>query len=200
MQWKTLSTLLFFSIPPNYLNLLTKVAFTSSIVSGDQVILQNDDGRPVVDIDRIPDEPPIQGGILSPSSEKQLESHNLESLPFDDSPVDGDGILPPLVTSADNSSILSRRCSPYPLFIITFPCPLRHHFILNVSTSASEIHRLYQILILPTILIPRGTTIFIHRSQNPEFAKSCQTSYKSCTSRQHRCNVPSRRTQLCTPP
>ena len=78
------------------LSLLTQVAFTASVVSGDQVILQEEEERPLVDIDRLPDEPPIEGGILSTSSEKQLESQNLESLPFDDSPVEGDGILTPL--------------------------------------------------------------------------------------------------------
>ena len=77
------------------LSLLTEVAFTASGVSGDQIVLQEEE-RPLVDIDRLPDEPPIEGGILSPSSEKQLESQNLESLPFDDSPVEGDGTLTPL--------------------------------------------------------------------------------------------------------
>jgi hypothetical protein len=77
------------------LSLLTQVAFTASVVSGAQIVLQEEE-RPLVDVDRLPDEPPIEGGILSPSSEKQLESQNLESLPFDDSPVEGDGTLTPL--------------------------------------------------------------------------------------------------------
>jgi hypothetical protein len=43
---------------------------------------------PVQDIQGIPDEPPVEGGLLS-ESETQLESRsseNLESLPFDDAP------------------------------------------------------------------------------------------------------------------
>ena len=63
------------------------------VVYGNQVVLQDEEER-AVDVDRLPDEPRIQGGILSPSPKNQLEPQDLESLPFDTSPVQGNGAEP----------------------------------------------------------------------------------------------------------
>ena len=72
------------------------VVLTSIVVQGEQVEVEED--VPAADIQGLPEEPPVQGGILSTSSETQLEprlSENLESLPYDDSPRDGN-CTPPL--------------------------------------------------------------------------------------------------------
>lgn len=69
------------------------VVLASIVVQGQQVGVEDD--LPEADIRELPEEPPIEGGILSGSSETRLESRpseNLHSLPYDDSPTDGNCI------------------------------------------------------------------------------------------------------------
>ena len=62
-----------------------------------------------IEIQGLPDEPPIEGGILSSSPETQLETReNLDSLPYDESPIEGDCTFPFPNTLLINSAISSR--------------------------------------------------------------------------------------------
>jgi hypothetical protein len=69
------------------------VVLVSIVVRGQQVEVEED--VPEADIQGLPEEPPAIGGILSTSSETHLEhrpSENLDTLPYDDSQLDGNCI------------------------------------------------------------------------------------------------------------
>jgi hypothetical protein len=57
--------------------------------------LAEEENVPIAEEQRIPDEPPVQGGVLSKEVETRLEltysPEDLDSLPFDNSPVNGNG-------------------------------------------------------------------------------------------------------------
>jgi hypothetical protein len=66
------------------------------VIQAQQAELPEERDVPIVDEERIPEEPPIQGGVLFEEAETRLEPlsspENLDSLPFDDLPVHEDGM------------------------------------------------------------------------------------------------------------
>jgi len=88
MRWNILLPLFLYCTPlePDKAN-LTAGAF---VVQGQHVDLPEEEA---VQIQELPEEPLVQGGILLQSPETHLEPRpspeNLDSLPYDDSPVDG---------------------------------------------------------------------------------------------------------------
>ena len=66
------------------------VVLASIVVQGQQVEVEDD--LPELDIRELPEEPPIEGGVLSTSEEARLEARPSDSLPYDDSPIDGNCI------------------------------------------------------------------------------------------------------------
>lgn len=78
------------------------VALTFVAVQAQEAALPDERDVPIVDEERIPPEPPIEGGVLSGESETRLEPvsspETRDSLPFDDLAVHEDGLSPSLMS------------------------------------------------------------------------------------------------------
>jgi hypothetical protein len=77
-------------------------------VQAQQADFAEEEHVPNVEEQRIPDEPPVQGGVLSEEVETRLEPiysfEDLDSLPFDNAPVNGNGAFRSSLTYSSSIS------------------------------------------------------------------------------------------------